>query len=163
MFFLVHTVTFSAKELSFCHKLWFSNSYNLATHSLTPFIFRTINSVRSNSLSLKYHRFTPSGCKDIGIRKFEFVANSFLQKIHFLRFKFFLNVNILKHCRISSCGFIIHWFADFCNRGNEGILTDFITFWFIKRSLFNIEKRLYLQHCYSDKGLKGTVVNQAVK
>ena len=32
-----------------------------------------MNSVRSNSLSLKYHRFTPSGSKDIGIRKFEFV------------------------------------------------------------------------------------------
>jgi len=28
---------------------------------------------------LKYQRFTPSGCKDIGIRKFEFVAkNPFL-------------------------------------------------------------------------------------
>ena len=74
--FLVHTVTFSAKELSFCHKLWFSNSYNLATHSLTPFIFRTINSVRSNSLSLKYQRFTPSGCKDIRVSKCKFVAKT---------------------------------------------------------------------------------------
>ena len=27
-----------------------------------------------NSQSLKYQRFTPPGCKDIGIRKFEFVA-----------------------------------------------------------------------------------------
>ena len=35
-----------------------------------PFIFKIINFVRSNSLSLKYHRFMPSGSKDIGIRKF---------------------------------------------------------------------------------------------
>ena len=28
-------------------------------------------SVLSNNLSLKYYRFTPSGCNDIGIRKFE--------------------------------------------------------------------------------------------
>jgi len=30
--------------------------------------------VRSDDLSLKYQRFTSSGCKDNGIRKFEFVA-----------------------------------------------------------------------------------------
>ena len=35
-----------------------------------------MNSVRANSLSLKYHRFTASGCKDIEIRKFEFVAKT---------------------------------------------------------------------------------------
>ena len=64
------------KELSFCHKLWFSNSYNLATHSPRPLIFQTINSVRSNSLSLKYQRFTPSGCKDIEVRKCDFVAKT---------------------------------------------------------------------------------------
>ena len=33
-----------------------------------------MNSARSSSLSLKYQRFTLSGCKDLGIRKFEFVA-----------------------------------------------------------------------------------------
>ena len=38
-------------------------------------IFQTMNFVRLNSLSLKYHRFTPSGCTHIGIKKFEFVAN----------------------------------------------------------------------------------------
>ena len=62
------------KELSFCHKLRFSNSNNLATRF--PFIFQTINSGRSNSLSLKYQRLTPSGCKDIGVRKFKFVAKT---------------------------------------------------------------------------------------
>ena len=39
-------------------------------------IFQTINSVRSNDLSLKYHRFTPKDRKDIGISKFEFVAKT---------------------------------------------------------------------------------------
>ena len=39
-------------------------------------IFQTMNSVRSNNLSLKYHKFTPSGCKDIGTRNFVFVANT---------------------------------------------------------------------------------------
>ena len=38
-----------------------------------------MNVVRSNNISLKYERFTSSVCKDIGIRKFEFVA-----KTHFL-------------------------------------------------------------------------------
>ena len=35
-----------------------------------------MNSVRSNSLSLKYPLFAPSGCKDIGVRKGEFVAKT---------------------------------------------------------------------------------------
>ena len=40
-----------------------------------------MNYVRSNNLSLKYQRCWPSGCKDIGIRKFEFVAKTqFLSK-----------------------------------------------------------------------------------
>ena len=68
------------KELSFCHKLRFSYSYNLATCFPRPLIFQTINSGRSSSLSLKYQRFTPSGCKDIGVRKYKFVA-----KTQFLR------------------------------------------------------------------------------
>ena len=37
-------------------------------------IFQTMNSVGSKSLSLKYQRFTPSGCKDMWIRKFKFLA-----------------------------------------------------------------------------------------
>ena len=32
-----------------------------------------MNFVESKNLSLKYQRFTPSGCKLIGIKKFEFV------------------------------------------------------------------------------------------
>ena len=70
------------KELSFCHNLWFSNSYNLTTRFPRPLIFQTINSVRTNSLSLKYQI---SGCLDIGVRKYEFVA-----KTQFLSFKNFI-------------------------------------------------------------------------
>ena len=35
-----------------------------------------MNSVRLNNPSLKYQRFTSTGCRDIGIRKFEFVAKT---------------------------------------------------------------------------------------
>ena len=34
---------------------------------------QTLNSVKSNNLSLKYQRFTPSGYKDIKIKKISFV------------------------------------------------------------------------------------------
>ena len=34
-----------------------------------------MNALRSRNVSLKYQRFTSSGCKDIGITKIEFVAN----------------------------------------------------------------------------------------
>ena len=46
------------KEIDFLHKLWFPKS------------------IRSNNLSLKYQRFTPSGCIDIGLRKFDFVVKT---------------------------------------------------------------------------------------
>ena len=35
-----------------------------------------MNYLRSNKISFKYLRFTPSGSKDIGIRKFDFVAKT---------------------------------------------------------------------------------------
>ena len=38
-------------------------------------IFQTVNSVKSK-FQMSSQRFTPSGCKDIEIRKFEFVANT---------------------------------------------------------------------------------------
>ena len=41
--------------------------YIFATQCRRPFIFQTMNSVRSKSLSLEYQRFTPAGCKDMGI------------------------------------------------------------------------------------------------
>jgi len=63
-------------KFSFCHKLWCSNPYNFANHCRRPYIFQTINSVGSIILSLKYQRLTPSGCKDTGIRNFEFGAKT---------------------------------------------------------------------------------------
>ena len=35
-----------------------------------------MNSVRSNNLGSKYQKFTPSGCRDMGIRKLEFAAKT---------------------------------------------------------------------------------------
>ena len=49
------------KKLSFCHKLEFSNIYIFATQCRRPLIFQTMNSVRSNNLSLKNQWYTPSG------------------------------------------------------------------------------------------------------
>ena len=70
---------FLKKEMSFCRKLEFFFLYLCTPMSL---IFQTMNSVRSNSLRLKYYRFTPSGYKDKEIRKLEFVAKiQFLCKI----------------------------------------------------------------------------------
>ena len=47
--------------------------------SYKPLIIETLKSVRKIVVSLKYKRFTPSGCKDIGIRKFKFVADTRLK------------------------------------------------------------------------------------
>ena len=66
----------SQKELSLCHELKISNTCIFATQCLRPWIFQTLNSVRSNSLSLKYQRFPPLDCQNIGIGKFEFVAKT---------------------------------------------------------------------------------------
>ena len=66
----------AAKKLSFRHKLWFSNPYIFATWWCRPLIFQTLNSVRLKSLRFKFQMFTPSRCKDRGIRKFELVAKT---------------------------------------------------------------------------------------
>ena len=54
------------------HKLRFSNLYIFVTQYCRPKIFQTMISVRSNYLSLKYLRFSPLGCKHLGVRKSEF-------------------------------------------------------------------------------------------
>ena len=64
------------KKLSFCHILGFFNSNISETLCGRTLIFQTINSVRSSILSLKYQRFAPSGCNDIGIRKSQFVVKT---------------------------------------------------------------------------------------
>ena len=48
-----------------------------------------MNSVKLNNLSFKYLRFTQSGCKGIGIRKFDFMAKN--QFLFTIRFALFLN------------------------------------------------------------------------
>ena len=64
------------KDLSFCHQFKFLNPHIFATQCRSYLKFLTINSVRPNSLSLKYQRFAPSYCKDIDIKKFEFAAKT---------------------------------------------------------------------------------------
>ena len=60
---------FIIKELSLCHKFCFSKSYIFGFQCRRIQIFQAMNSFRSNSLSFRRKRFTPSGCTDIGIRK----------------------------------------------------------------------------------------------
>ena len=67
---------FPIKNMSFCHKHKFIYHYIFAIKCRRPLIFETVNSVKSNGLSLKYQRFASSGCKDIGFRKFEFAAKT---------------------------------------------------------------------------------------
>jgi len=43
-----------------------------------------MNAIRSNIVSLKYHRFTSYGCKDIGFTKTEFVAETQFLSQYFL-------------------------------------------------------------------------------
>ena len=59
-----------------CHKLWFSNPNIFTTQCRKPEIFQTMNFVRSNNQSLKFQKFTSTGCKDIRIITFEFVAKT---------------------------------------------------------------------------------------
>ena len=65
-----------AKELSLCPKFEFSNSCICATWLCKLLICQTqiIWSIRIHSL--KYLKSTTLGCKDIGIRKSEFVAKT---------------------------------------------------------------------------------------
>ena len=56
--------------------LWFSNLYIFVIQCRRPLIFQTMNSVRWKNLSLKYQRITPSGGKNIGIRKSELVTKT---------------------------------------------------------------------------------------
>ena len=61
-------------------------------------IFQTINFVGSNSLNLKYQRFTSSICEDIGIRKFKFVART---QILCIKIYAYITVNFLQKLNCS--------------------------------------------------------------
>ena len=67
---------FTWKELCLCHKLKFFNHYIFRAKCCRPLIVQTVNSVKSNNLSLKYHRLQISGCKDIGVYIFEIEAKT---------------------------------------------------------------------------------------
>jgi len=54
------------------------NSYIFAIQCRKSLIFQSMNSVRSNSLSLKYQKFTPTDWKDMGIRNFVSVLSKLL-------------------------------------------------------------------------------------
>ncbi len=64
------------KELSLCHKLWFSNHHIFGFQRRKPLTFQTMTSVRSNYISLKYLICTKLGSKDIRIINSEFVAKT---------------------------------------------------------------------------------------
>ena len=55
-------MNFRIKELSLCHKLGFLNFNFFKTKCRRPQIFQTMNSGRSNNVSLKYEKFASSGC-----------------------------------------------------------------------------------------------------
>ena len=65
-----------AKELSFCHKLWFYNRHTFSTWWCKPLIFQTIIIWSKMIHSLKYLRSPTIKCKDIGIRKSELVTKT---------------------------------------------------------------------------------------
>ena len=71
-----HSIKWIAKELSLCHKLCFSKPYIFGFQCLRPLKFQTMNSVRSNNVSLKYQRFATLGSKDIGIINPDFMAKT---------------------------------------------------------------------------------------
>ena len=64
------------KELSLCHKLWFSNPYIFGPQCRKPLMFHTYFIWSNRSHSLKCQRSTTLGCKDIGKGKSEFVAKT---------------------------------------------------------------------------------------
>ena len=100
-----------AKELSLCHKLRFDNTYIFATQCRRLKIFKTMNSVSSNNLSLKYQKLTQSGCKDIRILIFGFVAKTQIlwQNVCQSRYTICLSVNSYVGSKVQSLTFHFHF------------------------------------------------------
>ena len=90
--------------MSFCHKLRFSNPYLFSTQCRWPLIFQTMN--KSNNLSLKSPRFKPSGCRDIGIRTFKFVAKT---QFHFFPIELYLGVLLPWWSGKVLSGTVVNW------------------------------------------------------
>ena len=74
--FLIDFEKFPGKELSLCHKLKFSNPYIYGTWCCRLLIFQTKIIWCNRIHSLKFLRSTTLGCRDIGIRKSEFVSKT---------------------------------------------------------------------------------------
>ena len=110
-------VFLSEKELSCCNKLQLSNPHISATEWCKPLIFQTYIIWSNRNHSLKYQRYTTFGCKDIEIRKFEFVAKT--------QFLFFKTISITQ--KISKCRLAIPQFTEW--KGERKISLNFIQ-WF---------------------------------
>ena len=94
------------QKIEFLPKTLIFESINLCNPIL---ICQHLNPVGSTNISLKYQRFTLSGCTDLGIGKFEFVSNTqFLSFVYLctschkkcfliFRFKFFF-LNVIVFC-----------------------------------------------------------------
>ena len=76
-------------ERFFCHKFRIYNRYIIATRCRRPKIFFKLQ-------NLLRHRFTPTVCKDIGIRKFSFVAPSQAQVLLSPHKNILSNIGLLK-------------------------------------------------------------------
>ena len=72
------------KELSLCAT---NSSFLIPYLCRRAKIFQTSNSVISNNVILKYQRFTPSGCIDIGIRKLKFCGKDSIPFIFIFRYR----------------------------------------------------------------------------
>ena len=60
-----------------------------------PKIFQTMNSVRSKYSRLKHQRFMPSGCKNIGIRNFEYMTKTpFLYLVDIESLNYFVKLGV---------------------------------------------------------------------
>lgn len=64
------------KVIEVCHKLRYFNPYIIATKYRRSSVFQTIKSIGSKYLRLKYQWCIPLGCKDIEIKKCEFVEKT---------------------------------------------------------------------------------------
>ena len=136
--------------MSFCHKLWFSNPYIFATQCRRPLIFQTMNHVRPNNISLKHQRFTPLGCKDVEIRKFEFVV-----KTHFLLREFLSHIRF--HFEFRDYGY-----NKFLNCSEANIY--FQDFYKKTHILMKIKlKNLYFQPCYHLGKLLSKIFTLSIK
>ena len=120
------------KELSLCPKLCFSKPYIFQCRR--PQIFQTMNSIRSNNVSLKYQRFATLGSKDYKFRvcdkdSIPFLVNELQLKICIMhvtsnlsKFQFnrYFECVSLKRCLDDKRFFLI------CNNATKYILLSYL-------------------------------------